>query len=95
MNNSPAPSWSAPSSVCQRCDLAERLQVAQDTEAKAKVDVKTTAEKLRVLGNPNLEQPTGFVEIRAPDFRCHHGSADYQCGGIAGLGSPILSLFPI
>ena len=27
------------------------LQVAQDTEAKAKVDVKTTAEKLRVLGS--------------------------------------------
>lgn len=28
------------------------LQVAQDTDTKAKVDVKTTAEKLRVLGSP-------------------------------------------
>src|SRR5271156_4793400 len=35
------------------------LQVAQDTDAKAKVDVKTTAEKLRVLGNANLDQPSG------------------------------------
>ena len=42
------------------------LQIAQDTDAKAKVDVKTTAEKLRVLGNPTLDQPSAFVEVRAP-----------------------------
>src|SRR5690348_7587020 len=35
------------------------LQVAQDTEAKARVDVKTATEKLRVLGNTNLDQPSG------------------------------------
>ena len=42
------------------------LQVAQDTDAKAKVDVKTAAEKLRVLGSTSLDQPSGIVEIRAP-----------------------------
>src|SRR5271157_2499725 len=42
------------------------LQVAQDTEDKAKVDVQTTAERLRVLGNANLDHPSGIVEIRAP-----------------------------
>jgi len=42
------------------------LQVAQDTEDKAKVDVATSAEKLRVLGNANFDQPSGTVEIRAP-----------------------------
>ena len=31
------------------------LQVSQDTEAKAQVDVKTSTEKLRVLGNTNLD----------------------------------------
>jgi len=42
------------------------LQVAQDTEAKAKVDVKTTTGKLRLLGNTDLDQPSDIVEIRAP-----------------------------
>lgn len=40
-------------------------QVAQDTEDKAKVDVETTAEHLRLLGNdPN--QPAHMVDIFAP-----------------------------
>ena len=42
------------------------LQVAQDTDTKAKVDVRAAAEKLRVLGNTNLDKPSGIVEIRAP-----------------------------
>src|SRR5271169_3241964 len=42
------------------------LQVAQNTDAKAKVDVKTTAERLRVLGSPNPDQPSGIIDIRAP-----------------------------
>jgi len=41
------------------------LQVAQDTEDKAKVDVETTAEHLRLLGNdPN--KPAHMVDIFAP-----------------------------
>jgi cobalt-zinc-cadmium efflux system membrane fusion protein len=42
------------------------LQVAQDTDAKAKVDVKTTAAKLRLMGSTDLDQPSDIVEIRAP-----------------------------
>jgi len=64
------------------------LQVAQDTDAKAKVDVKTTAEKLRVLGNPNLEQPSGIVEIRAPISGVITEQQVTNAAGVAGLGSP-------
>jgi membrane fusion protein, heavy metal efflux system len=64
------------------------LQVAQDTDTKAKVDVKTTAEKLRVLGNTNLEQPSGIVEIRAPVSGVITDQQVTNASGVAGLGSP-------
>lgn len=41
------------------------LQVAQDTEEKAKVDVETMAEHLRLLGN-DPDHPGGAVSIFAP-----------------------------
>jgi cobalt-zinc-cadmium efflux system membrane fusion protein len=41
------------------------LQIAQDTEEKAKVDVETTAEHLRLLGS-DPDKPNGIVEIHAP-----------------------------
>ena len=64
------------------------LQVAQDTDAKAKVDVKTSAEKLRVLGNTNLDQPSGVVEIRAPVSGVITDQQVTNASGVAGLGSP-------
>jgi len=64
------------------------LQVAQDTDAKAKVDVKTSAEKLRVLGNANLDQPSGTVEIRAPISGVITDQQVTNAAGVAGLGSP-------
>ena len=64
------------------------LQIAQDTDAKAKVDVKAAAEKLRVLGNPNLDQPSGFVEIRAPISGVITDQQVTNAAGVAGLGSP-------
>jgi cobalt-zinc-cadmium efflux system membrane fusion protein len=64
------------------------LQVAQDTDAKAKVDVKTTAEKLRVLGNTKLDQPSGIVEIRAPVSGVITDQQVTNAAGVAGLGSP-------
>jgi len=64
------------------------LQVAQDAEAKAKVDVQTTAEKLRVLGSTNLDQPTGIVEIRAPVAGVITDQQVTNAAGVAGLGSP-------
>src|SRR5271169_1839475 len=63
------------------------LQVAQDTEDKAKVDVQTTAEKLRVLGNANLDHPTGIVEIRAPISGFITDQQVTNAAGVAGLGS--------
>jgi membrane fusion protein, heavy metal efflux system len=41
------------------------LQVAQDTEDKAKVDLETTEEHLRLLGN-DPKKPMGMVNIFAP-----------------------------
>jgi len=64
------------------------LQVAQDTDAKAKVDVKTTAEKLRVLGSANLEQPSGIVDINAPISGVITDQQVTNAAGVAGLGSP-------
>jgi membrane fusion protein, heavy metal efflux system len=64
------------------------LQVAQDTDAKAKVDVKTSAEKLRVLGSTNLDQPSGIVEIRAPVSGVITDQQVTNAAGVAGLGAP-------
>jgi len=41
------------------------LEVAQDTEEKAKVDVETARERLRVLG-VEADQPSTTVDIKAP-----------------------------
>lgn len=64
------------------------LQVAQDTEAKAQVDVKTSTEKLRVLGNTNLDQPSGVVDIVAPVSGVITDQQVTNAGGVAGLSAP-------
>jgi membrane fusion protein, heavy metal efflux system len=64
------------------------LQVAQDTEDKAKVDVETSAEKLRVLGNPTLDRPSGIVIIRAPISGVITDQQVTNAAGVPGLGSP-------
>ena len=64
------------------------LQVAEDTEAKAKVDVQASAERLRVLGNANLDHPSGIVEIRAPISGVITDQQVTNAAGVPGLGSP-------
>jgi cobalt-zinc-cadmium efflux system membrane fusion protein len=64
------------------------LQVAQDTDAKAKVDVKTAAEKLGVLGNTNLDQPSGVVDIHAPISGVITDQQVTNAAGVQGLSSP-------
>jgi len=64
------------------------LQIVEATDAKAKVDVKTTAERLRVLGSANLEQPSGIVEIRAPVSGVITDQQVTNAAGVAGLGAP-------
>ncbi|MGI8741325.1 MAG: efflux RND transporter periplasmic adaptor subunit [Bryobacteraceae bacterium] len=41
------------------------LQVAEDTDAKAKVDVQTSAERIRILGG-DVNHLTPLIEVRAP-----------------------------
>ena len=64
------------------------LQVAEDTEAKAKADVQATAERLRVLGNQSLDRPSGIVEIRAPISGYITDQQVTNAAGVPGLGSP-------
>ena len=64
------------------------LQIAQNTENKAKVDVATAAEKLRVLGNPTLDHPTAVVEIRAPISGFITDQQVTNAAGVQGLSSP-------
>ncbi|HEX8800791.1 MAG TPA: efflux RND transporter periplasmic adaptor subunit [Terriglobales bacterium] len=64
------------------------LQIAEDTAAKAKVDVTTTAEKLRVLGSASLDKPSGVVEIRAPISGYITDQQVTNAAGVPGLGSP-------
>jgi len=63
------------------------LQVAQDTEDKAKVDVENTAERLRVLGG-SVDHPAAIVEIRAPVSGVIADQQVTTAAGVAGLGSP-------
>ena len=64
------------------------LQLAQDTEVKAKVDVKTDAEKLRVLGSTNVDQPSGIVDIYAPVSGVITDQQVTNAAGVQGLSSP-------
>ena len=63
------------------------LQVSEDAEAKAKVDVENTSERLRVLGG-NVDHPTPVVEIRAPVSGVITDQQVTTAAGVAGLGSP-------
>jgi cobalt-zinc-cadmium efflux system membrane fusion protein len=63
------------------------LQVSQDTEDKAKVDVENTTERLRVLGG-NLDHPAAVVDIRAPVSGVITDQQVTTASGVAGLSSP-------
>lgn len=62
------------------------LQVAEDAENKAKVDVETTAEHLKVLGSP-LDHPSGIVDIVAPVSGVITDQQVTNAAGIQGLSS--------
>jgi cobalt-zinc-cadmium efflux system membrane fusion protein len=63
------------------------LQVAQDAEDKAKVDVETSAEHLRVLGN-DPDHPTGIVDVVAPVSGVITDQQVTNAAGTQGLSSP-------
>jgi membrane fusion protein, heavy metal efflux system len=62
------------------------FQVAEDTANKAKVDVETTAEHLRVLGAP-LDHPSGIVDIVAPIAGVITDQQVTNAAGVQGLSS--------
>src|ERR1700694_282546 len=62
------------------------LQVAQDTEDKAKVDVETMAEHLRLLGN-DPDKPNGVVEVHAPVSGVITDQQVTNAAGVQALGS--------
>jgi cobalt-zinc-cadmium efflux system membrane fusion protein len=62
------------------------LQVAQDTEDKAKVDVETMAEHLRLLGN-DPDKPNGVVEVFAPIAGVITDQQVTNAAGVQALGS--------
>jgi membrane fusion protein, heavy metal efflux system len=62
------------------------FQVAEDTENKAKVDVETTAEHLRVLGAP-LDHPSGIVDIVAPVAGVITDQQVTNAAGVQGLSA--------
>ncbi len=64
------------------------MQIADDAAAKAKVDVETTAERLRVLGTTDLNHVTGIVDITAPISGVITDQQITNAAGVQGLSSP-------
>lgn len=62
------------------------LQVAEDTENKAKLDVETTSEHLRLLGG-SLDHPTGTVDIVAPVSGVITDQQVTNAAGVQSLGT--------
>jgi cobalt-zinc-cadmium efflux system membrane fusion protein len=62
------------------------LQVAQDTEDKAKVDVETSAEHLRLLGN-DPDKPNSVVDIYAPVSGVITDQEVTNAAGVQALGT--------
>jgi membrane fusion protein, heavy metal efflux system len=62
------------------------FQIAEDAEDKAKVDVETTAEHLRLLGN-DPDKPNGVVDIYAPVSGVITDQEVTNAAGVQALGS--------
>jgi cobalt-zinc-cadmium efflux system membrane fusion protein len=63
------------------------LEVAQDTETKAQVTVKTTLDHLHVLG-ADPDHPSAIVEVRAPVAGVITDQQVTTASGVQGLASP-------
>ena len=62
------------------------LEVAKDTEEKAKVAMDTAAEHLRLLGS-DVDHPTGMVDITAPISGVITDQEVTNAGGVQSLGT--------
>ncbi len=63
------------------------LEAAEDAETRAKVDMETAAEHLRLLGN-DPEHPSGIVNIYAPVSGVITDQQVTAAAGVQGLSSP-------
>jgi len=63
------------------------LQVAQDIEDKAKVEVETMAEHLRLIGN-DPDKPAGMVDIFAPESGVITDQQVTNAAAVQAFGSP-------
>ncbi len=63
------------------------LEVAQDTETKAQVTVKTTLDHLKVLG-ADPDHPSSIVDVRAPVAGVITDQQVTNAAGVQGLSSP-------
>ncbi len=63
------------------------MQVAEDAEDKAKVDIENTTEHLKVLGG-NVDHPAAVVNIVAPISGVITDQQVTNAAGVPGLGSP-------
>jgi cobalt-zinc-cadmium efflux system membrane fusion protein len=63
------------------------MQVAEDAEDKAKVDVENTTEHLKVLGG-NINHPAAVVDIVAPISGVITDQQITNAAGVQGLASP-------
>jgi cobalt-zinc-cadmium efflux system membrane fusion protein len=66
---------------------AKDVEVALDVDAKAKVTVETTEQRLRVLG-VDKDHPTTIVDITAPVSGVITDQQGTVAGGVQGLGAP-------
>ena len=62
------------------------LQMAKDTETKAKIAVDTAAEHLRLLGS-DVDHPTGMVDITAPVSGVITDQEVTNAAGVQSLGT--------
>src|SRR5580704_15615491 len=62
------------------------LQIAEDADNKAKVDVETATQKLRLLGS-SVDHPSGIVDIVAPISGVITDQQVTNAAGIQGLAS--------
>ena len=67
------------------------LQVTQDAQDKAQVDVETTSERLRLLGG-DLKRPTGLLDIVAPVSGVITDQQVANAGGVQGLGTNLFTI---
>src|SRR3989441_5274793 len=58
--------------------IAKRdLEAAEDADQKARVDLETAAERIRILG-ADLNHPSPIVEVRAPSSRSEEHTSELQ-----------------